>query len=113
MSQDFQTTSLHDLLQRIHAGEGEAQNELIRRTATRMELLCRKMLNRFERLRAFEETCDVMQNACCRLLRSLESLHPTNTREFFALAAEQVRRELLDLVKYYDANRRAGADKAI
>ena len=78
-----------------------------------MELLCRKMLNRFERLRSTAETGDVMTNACWRLLRSLESLKPANTREFFALAAEQVRRELLDLAKYHDANRRAGADHAV
>jgi RNA polymerase sigma-70 factor (ECF subfamily) len=97
----------------MHAGEREAQNELLRRIGARMELLCRKMLNSFERLRSFEETGDVMTNACWRLLRSLESLKPANTREFFALAAEQVRRELLDLAKHHDANRRIGAAKAV
>jgi hypothetical protein len=97
MSHDFQNGSLHNLLDRMHAGEREAQNELIFRIGVHLELLC-KMLNRFGRLRSFEETGDVMTNACWRLLRSLESLK-ANTHEFFALAAEQERSELLDLAK--------------
>lgn len=111
--EEIQTTSLHIILDRVQNGDNQARNELIRRIGARMELLCRKMLNQFARLRDFEETGDVMTGACWRLLRSLESLKPANKREFFALAAEQVRRELLDLAKYYDANRRAGAAKAL
>lgn len=113
MSTDFNTTSLHDLLDRMHSGECEAQNELIRRIGVRMEHLCRKMLNRYQRLRPFEDTGDVMSSASWRLLRSLEALKPANTREFFALAAEQVRRELLDLAKHHDARRRSGAGMAL
>jgi RNA polymerase sigma-70 factor (ECF subfamily) len=113
MSHDFQTTSLHELMDRIHMGDREAQNELIRRIAARMEELCRKMLNEFARLRPVEETGDVMQNAYLRLLRRLESYRPVNTRQFFAFAADEVRRELLDLAKYYDAGKRLPTDKAV
>ena len=60
------TTFLRNLVQRMQAGEREAQDELIRGIGARMELLCRKMLNRFDRLRPLHETGDVMQNACLR-----------------------------------------------
>lgn len=111
--QDLQTSSLHAIVDRIQAGDMGAQDQLVRRIAARMELLSRKMLDQFSRLRRFEETDDVMTNACWRLLRSLAELRPSGTREFFALAAEQVRRELLDLAKRYDADRRAGAARMV
>jgi len=48
-----------------------------------------------------EQTGDVLQNALLRLTRALREVRPTSTAEFFSLAAEQIRRELLDLVRYH------------
>jgi RNA polymerase sigma factor (sigma-70 family) len=42
---------------------------------------------------------DVIQESWLRLLRTLRSLRPENTRDFFTLAAVHVRRELLDLAR--------------
>src|SRR5213078_3815293 len=66
-----------------------------------------KMLGQFPAVKSWEDTHDVMQNSLLRLLRSLRELRPNSTREFFGLASEQIRRELLDLVKHYRAQRRS------
>lgn len=98
---DFDTQSLAPLLARIRAGEEAARNEVIVRSQRRLELLTRKMLRGFPAVGRWEDTDDVLQNALVRLLRALSVVTPQSTREFFALAAEQVRRELLDLARHY------------
>jgi RNA polymerase sigma factor (sigma-70 family) len=101
MDDPFNTTVLHDLLARARTGDELARNELIRRCSNRLELLTRKMLRSYPSVRRWEETGDVFQNAAVRLVRALNAVTPTNTREFFGLAAEQIRRELIDLARHY------------
>jgi RNA polymerase sigma-70 factor (ECF subfamily) len=54
-----------------------------------------------------------------RLLRALESIQPKTTRDFFNLAAVQIRRELIDLARHYfgpqgmAANLESGIDAAL
>jgi RNA polymerase sigma factor (sigma-70 family) len=45
----------------------------------------------------------VLQNASLRLLRALQEVRPDNTRKFFALASQQIRRVLLDLKRHHRA----------
>jgi RNA polymerase sigma-70 factor (ECF subfamily) len=85
----------------MQAGDQSAREELLRCVGDRLERLTRKMLRDFPRVRSFSETGDVLQNAVLRLLRSLGEVKPASTRAFFALAAEQIRRELLDLARYF------------
>src|SRR5262245_39619606 len=59
------------------------------------------MLQQYPRVRRWEETGDVLQNALLRLYRALKTVRPDSTRAFFGLAAEQIRRELLDLARHY------------
>src|SRR6476620_8714257 len=101
MDDPFNTTVLNDLLARARSGETAARDELIRRCSHRLELLTRKMLKTYPTVRRWEETGDVFQNAAVRLVRALNAVTPTNTREFFGLAAEQIRRELIDLARHY------------
>lgn len=101
MEDPFTTSVLNDLLARAKAGDENARNELIRRCSNRLELLTRKMLRNYPSVRRWEETGDVFQNAAVRLVRALNAVTPTNTREFFGLAAEQIRRELIDLARHY------------
>jgi RNA polymerase sigma factor (sigma-70 family) len=58
------------------------------------------------------ETDDVLQNALVRLLRALREVRPESMRHFFALAAEQMRRELLDLARHYYGPHGHGAHHA-
>jgi RNA polymerase sigma-70 factor (ECF subfamily) len=101
MTRDLRTASLHDMLVRFRDGDEAALDELIRRTAERLERLAGKMLLGFPAVGAREQAEDVLQNALIRLTRSLREVHPPTTADFFRLAAEQIRRELLDLARYH------------
>lgn len=96
-----QTTQLKQWILQMRAGDLEAREQLLKSLVHRLELLARKMLRGFPAVRAKVETGDVLQNALMRLLRSLEAIEPDSMRAFFGLAAEQIRRELLDLARYY------------
>jgi RNA polymerase sigma factor (sigma-70 family) len=75
MSQELGTTSLLDLVARFQGG--------------------------FPVLAGQAQTGDVLQNGLIRLSRSLREVSPPSTADFFRLAAEQLRRELLDLARYH------------
>src|SRR5262245_30573701 len=106
MPSELHSTTLHALLDSMQRGNLEAREELFRRIEDRVRRLCRKMLSEFPSVGAREDTLDVMQNALIRLMRALDTLKPASTREFFGLAAEHIRRELLDLARYYRAGKR-------
>lgn len=101
MAESFDTIRLQRCVERMQAGDRSAQDELLRSVGERLQRLARKMLRDFARVRPVNDTGDVVQNAALRLLRALEEVKPESTRAFFALAAEQIRRELLDLVRHF------------
>jgi RNA polymerase sigma factor (sigma-70 family) len=108
----FDTVQLQRWAERIRAGDRAAPDELLRATGARLEALARKMLDRFPDVRRFEQTGDVLNNALLRLLRALREVQPTSVRDFFGLAAEQVRRELLDLARHHSGPEGMGANQA-
>jgi len=59
------------------------------------------MLRRFPNVGRWAEVDDVFQGAVMRLLRGLEKLPIESTKDFFRLASQQIRRELLDLARHY------------
>jgi RNA polymerase sigma-70 factor (ECF subfamily) len=59
------------------------------------------MLKGFPAVRRRADTGDVLQSALVRLLRALGGLRPQSTRDFVNLAAVHIRRELLDLARYF------------
>lgn len=84
------------------AAEAErAREALLSHAAGRLERLARVMLRGYPRLRRWEETGDVLQNALLRLDRSLAAVRPESPRQFYGLAALQIRRELIDLARHY------------
>jgi hypothetical protein len=54
------------------------------------------MLRGFPAVQRWADTRDVLQASLLRLLHALEEVRPSSSRDFFGLAAEQIRRELLD-----------------
>jgi RNA polymerase sigma-70 factor (ECF subfamily) len=70
------------------------------------------MLQRYPSVGRWVEVEDVLQASLVRLLRALESVHPSSTRAFFGLAAEQMRRELLDLSRHFYGPQGDGANIA-
>ncbi len=97
----FGTVQLEGWLARMRAGDRAAPDELVRHVCGRLERLTRHMLRDYPGVHRWTETDDVLQSALLRLLRALQEARPKDTREFFALAAEQIRRELLDLARHY------------
>jgi RNA polymerase sigma-70 factor (ECF subfamily) len=93
----------------MRSGDLAARDELLRRVCRRVERLARKMLHGFPGVHRWADTDDVLQNSLLRLLRSLEQVRPASTRAFFGLAAEHIRRELLDLARHYYGPEGSGA----
>jgi len=100
-SDEFNTNFLQDQIARIRGGDQTARDLLIRRAQRRLEKLARKMLKDFPRITRWVDTEDVLQNALMRLLRALETVEPENTRAFFGLGGELIRRELIDLTRHF------------
>ena len=89
-------------LDRLRDGDRAALDTLIERTSNRLLRLTQKMLSDdFCRLRRWEADDDVFQNAVLRLCRTLREIVPESPCAFFRLAALQIRRELLDLIRHY------------
>jgi RNA polymerase sigma-70 factor (ECF subfamily) len=106
------TTQLRRWVERIRAGDRSARDEMLRAVHARLERLARKMLRRFPDVRRWEQSDDLLQNAVLRLLRALGKIEPTSVRNFFGLAAQQMRRELLDLARRYRSRRVCGPSRA-
>jgi RNA polymerase sigma-70 factor (ECF subfamily) len=106
------SVQIQDWLARLQAGDAGARDELLGQACERLRLLTRKMLKGFDRLKRWEETDDVFQNALVRLWTALEQVRPPSVQEFFALAALQIRRELIDLARQYYGPQGAGAHHA-
>jgi RNA polymerase sigma-70 factor (ECF subfamily) len=94
------STHVRHCLDRHRAGDAAARDELLARAADRLWQLARQLLRAdFPRLRRWEETDDVFQNAAWRLYRALADVAPPDSLAFYRLAALQIRRELLDLAR--------------
>jgi RNA polymerase sigma-70 factor (ECF subfamily) len=88
-------------LDRLRTADPAAREELLATACARLSRLARKMFHADGRLRQWEETDDVFQGAMVRLCRALGDVTPASPREFFRLAALQIRRELIDLARHY------------
>jgi RNA polymerase sigma factor (sigma-70 family) len=97
---------LQDWLQRIQAGDLSARDEMFRALSGRLEYLARKMLRKFPNVRRYADTEDILQSSLVRLLRTLEKVQPTTMRHLVNLAAVQIRRELIDLARYFGSRPR-------
>jgi len=92
---------LQDCLDRLHQGDETARKDLLGGSCERLRRLTHVMLKDYARLRRWEETGDVLQNALVRLYRALLTITPPTLRDFYRLATLQIRRELLDLARHY------------
>ena len=110
MSHSFRTSQLLRWLERMRAGDRVAGDELFRHLGGRLERLARQMLRGFPAVRRWEGSGDVLQSASLRLLRSLQEVSPDSTAKFFGLAAQAIRRELLDLKRHYCGPEGIGAN---
>jgi RNA polymerase sigma-70 factor (ECF subfamily) len=105
-------TQLQGCLDRLRAGDETARDDLFRCAGARLSRLARKMSKDFPGVARWEQTDDILQNALIRLCRALQDVKPPSVRDFFRLAALQLRRELLDLARHYAGPRGLGASHA-
>src|SRR5262249_32858685 len=109
---DSASVQLQRCLDRLRQGDAAARNDLLSSACDRLQGLTRKMLNDARGVRRWEQTDDVLQNALLRLSRALEAVTPATARDFYRLAAAQIRRELIDLARHYYGPQGAGAHHA-
>src|SRR5580704_17424795 len=95
------TVQVQGSLDRLRSGDCGARDHLVRHACGRLERLTRKLLMNYPGVHRWAQTDDVLQNALVRLLSALKDLAPTTVRDFYALSALQIRRELLDLARHY------------
>jgi RNA polymerase sigma-70 factor (ECF subfamily) len=108
-SSSLNTQQLASLLLRLRQGDAGAADELVRRTALRLERLVRQMLHHYPVVRSQEQTADVLQESTLRLLAALREVTPDSTRAFYALASQHIRFHLLDLARRF----RRGAPRSL
>ncbi|NUQ60982.1 MAG: sigma-70 family RNA polymerase sigma factor [Pirellulales bacterium] len=94
-----QTTEIEHCLDRLRAGDAAARDALFAFATERLHRLAHRLLKDFPRVRRWEETDDVVQQAAIRLQRALSAGTPSSPSHFFRLAAVQIRRELIDLAR--------------
>jgi RNA polymerase sigma-70 factor (ECF subfamily) len=107
-----QSVRIQGWLDRLRAGDESAREALLNCACERLTRLTRKMLRDYPRVKRWEQTDDVMQNATMRLYRALSKVRPASAADFFRLAALNIRRELLDLAKHYYGPQGQGARHA-
>ena len=96
---ELHTTHMHGLVLRMRQDDAEAADLLIRAAVGRMEALARHELRHSPVIRRWHEVEDVLQNALLRLQRALRHALPDSMRDFHRLAAEMIRREMIDLAR--------------
>jgi RNA polymerase sigma factor (sigma-70 family) len=97
------------LVEQYRAGDPAARDRLIDFTYERFLRLTSRMLDQFPRLRRWEETGDVFQEAQARLIAALKAVRPESKDHFLRLAAVQIRRALHDLSRHHFGPRGAAA----
>jgi RNA polymerase sigma-70 factor (ECF subfamily) len=107
-----QTTLIQAWIDRLRAGDDSARAALLDTACERLTRLARKMLRGYPGVGRWEQTDDVLQNALIRLDRALKTVTPPTARDFFRLAAAQIRRELIDLARRHSGPEGLGARHA-
>ena len=86
-------------LDRLAKGDDAAREQILEVCDGRLRSLSHRLLGKFARVRRWDNTDDVAQNAALRLYRALAETVPDSPRGRMALMATQIQRELLDLAR--------------
>lgn len=100
MSRDIQLDeALAGCLKRLANGDDSARVEILEVCNDRLRELSSRLLGKFAKVRRWDNTDDVAQNAAMRLYRALGETVPDSPRGLMGLMATQIQRELLDLAR--------------
>jgi RNA polymerase sigma-70 factor (ECF subfamily) len=97
---------------RLRGGDPAAREALLGAAGERLRQLAHRMLQGYPRVRRWEQTDDVLQNALLRLYRTLQEVAPPTAADFLRLASLSLRRELIDLSRHYYGPQGHGAHHA-
>lgn len=86
-------------LERLAAGDDSARDTILEVCNERIRQLSSRLLGKFTRVRRWDNTDDVAQNAALRLYRALGESVPSSPRGLMGLIATQIQRELIDLAR--------------
>lgn len=88
-------------LSRLASGDASARDEILEVCNDRLRKLSSRLLGKFARVKRWEDTGDIAQNAALRLYRALAETVPDSPRGLMGLMATQIQRELIDLTRKY------------
>ena len=109
------TTTLHlqACLNRLRDGDTAARAEdLLRHSQERLRILACKMLASVPTVRRWEDTDDVLQRLLLRMDRLLGRVEVAAVCDYLCLAATNLRRILIDLIRHYQGPHGLGANYA-
>lgn len=86
-------------LERLAAGDDSARERILEICDGRLRSLSHRLLGKFAKVRRWDNTDDVAQNAAIRLYRALAETVPDSPRGLMGLIATQIQRELIDLAR--------------
>jgi RNA polymerase sigma factor (sigma-70 family) len=99
-SRDPLDAVLKECLKQLSCGNQSAREKILEVCQARLHDLAHKLLGKkFSKVRRWDDTDDVAQNAAIRLYRALAETVPDSPRGLMGLMATQIRRELLDLAR--------------
>ena len=110
MSEDSKVLRVLGFLDQLKGGDQKARDGLLTLAFDRLTQLAHVMLRDYPSVSRWEQTDDVLQSAAMRLHRALAEVTPATPRDFYRLAAAQIRRELLDLARRHSGPHGLGAN---
>lgn len=91
---------LEECLAKLAAGDESARVKILEVCQSRLHELAHRLLGKkFSKVRRWNDTDDVAQNAALRLYRALAETVPDSSRGLMGLVATQIHRELIDLAR--------------
>lgn len=100
MSPDSQLDEvLAGCLERLAKGDDSAREEILELCNERLRELSSRLLGKYAKVRRWDNTDDIAQNAAMRLYRALGETVPESPRGLMGLMATQIQRELIDLAR--------------
>jgi RNA polymerase sigma factor (sigma-70 family) len=101
---EFTDTLVRRAIERLQRGDPAAKNDLLSYAQQQLGRMVRKMLyegSGYAVVRRWEQTDDVIQGSLIRLSRTIDTLPINSPRDFFKLAATNIRWELKTLRDKY------------
>jgi RNA polymerase sigma-70 factor (ECF subfamily) len=97
--EDPLSSMLETCLAQLRSGDESARGKILELCDIRLRALSHRLLGKFAKVRRWDDTDDVAQNAAVRLYRALADTVPDSPRGLMGLMATQIQRELLDLAR--------------